>query len=245
MKGYTITDVGKVRSENQDRVSFIQGTGPAFAVLALCDGMGGANAGSMASDIAINTFTSQIAEHLSDKKEKVIDLKLLAEGAVFKANQRVYKRGSTDITCAGMGTTLVGAIVSGRKCCIANVGDSRAYLISNGEITQITRDHSFVEELIDKGRITREQAQSHPRKNIITRAIGVEKSVECDVFLPVFRKNDLLLLCSDGLSNTVTDEEMLEIVKNKVKLNDIGKELLDLALSRGAPDNVTVGLLRK
>ncbi len=144
-----------------------------------------------------------------------------------------------------MGTTLVAAIVKGKESCIVNVGDSRAYLISEGAITQITRDHSFVEEMVGKGAITREQARNHPRKNIITRALGVDKIVVCDTFAPEFKKNDLLLLCSDGLSNTLSDSEILEIVNSKKELPDLGKELLDMALSRGAPDNVTVGLLRK
>jgi len=244
MKGYTITDVGKVRSENQDCVRFIQNAVPSYAVLALCDGMGGARAGSVASEIALTSFTTQVAEHLSDKKNKENISETLCNAATL-ANDRVFERGNVDKTCEGMGTTLVAAVVKGKECCVANVGDSRAYLISDGEITQITRDHSFVEEMIGKGTITREQARNHPKKNIITRALGAEKAVVCDTFPIDLKKNDLLLLCSDGLSNTLTDEEILNIVRNKSNLTDIGKELLDMALSRGAPDNVTVGLLRK
>ena len=244
MKGYTITDVGKVRSENQDCVRFIQNSIPSYAVLALCDGMGGAKAGSVASDIALTSFTKQVTEHISDKKNKT-SLTELTEAAVSQANEHIYERGSTDKECEGMGTTLVAAVVKGKECCVVNVGDSRAYLISGGEIVQITRDHSFVEEMVGKGKLTREQARNHPKKNIITRALGVEKTVACDTFLPEFKRNDLLLLCSDGLSNTLSDTDILDIVKSKKNLADIGKELLDMALSRGAPDNVTVGLLRK
>ena len=244
MKGYTITDVGKVRNENQDCVRFIQNTKPACAILALCDGMGGARAGSVASEIALTSFTTQVIEDLSDKKNSgnIIDM---ASSAVSIANDRVYERSSTDKSCEGMGTTLVAAIIKGKECCVVNVGDSRAYLISGGEISQITRDHSFVEEMINKGKITREQARNHPKKNIITRALGAEKTVISDTFLLELKRNDLLLLCSDGLSNTLSDTEILDIVKNKSNLDDIGKELLDMSLSRGAPDNVTVGLLRK
>lgn len=244
MKGYTITDVGKVRSENQDCVRFYQNTRPAFSVLALCDGMGGAKAGRVASEIALSTFMMRIMELLSDKKNKE-DIDSLARSAATTANDRVFERGKSDKSCEGMGTTLVAAIIKGGKCCIANVGDSRAYLISDGAITQITRDHSFVEEMVGKGALTREQARNHPRKNVITRALGVDETVACDTFSPELKKNDLLLLCSDGLSNTLSDTEILEIVKNRKNLDDIGKELLDLALTRGAPDNVTVGLLRK
>ena len=244
MKGYTITDVGKVRSENQDCVRFYQNSRPSFSVLALCDGMGGAKAGRVASEIALSTFMTRITELFADKKNKE-DICALARSAAATANDRVFERGDSDKSCEGMGTTLVAAIVKSDHCCIANVGDSRAYLISDGTISQITRDHSFVEELVGKGALTREQARTHPRKNVITRALGVDKAVDCDTFSPELKKNDLLLLCSDGLSNTLSDSEILEIVQNKKKLDDIGKELLDLALSRGAPDNVTVGLLLK
>jgi len=244
MKGYTITDVGKVRNENQDCVRFFQNTLPSFAVLVLCDGMGGAKAGRVASEIALSYFMSGIAEYLAEKKNKE-DISEFARLAVNGANEQVYKRGSSDKDCEGMGTTLVAAIVRGKECCIVNVGDSRAYLISGGTIGQITRDHSFVEEMVGKGAITREQARNHPRKNVITRALGVDKTVICDTFSPILKRNDLLLLCSDGLSNTLSDAEILNVVKSKKDLANIGKELLDMALSRGAPDNVTVGLLRK
>lgn len=244
MKGYTITDAGKVRSENQDCVRFFQNTTPSYAILVLCDGMGGAKSGRVASEIALSSFTTEISGHLSDKKRKE-SLAAAARFAATEANDQIFKRASTDKSCEGMGTTLVAAIVKGKESCIVNVGDSRAYLISNGEITQITRDHSFVEEMVGKGTITREQARNHPRKNIITRALGVDKVVLCDTFTPEFKKNDMLLLCSDGLSNTLSDSEILEIVKSKKELPDLGRELLDMALSRGAPDNVTVGLLRK
>lgn len=244
MKAYTITDVGKVRSENQDCIRFVSSTLPSFGILALCDGMGGARAGSVASEVALSAFISRTIENLTLKKTKDALTESVSDAASY-ANQCVFERGNCDDECAGMGTTLVAAVVKGRQCCIVNIGDSRAYLISNGEIAQITRDHSFVEEMVDRGSITREQARNHPRKNVITRALGAEETVESDCFTPDFKKNDLLLLCSDGLSNTLTDEEILETTKRCKNLADMAKELLDLALTRGAPDNVTVGLLRK
>lgn len=245
MKAYTITDIGKVRSENQDSVRFVQSEAvPALGILALCDGMGGAQAGSLASNIAISSFIDSVTKSLAGVKNPPKLSELVKDAAEY-ANTCVYARGTTDRACEGMGTTLVAAVVKNRSCCIVNVGDSRAYLIRGGEITQLTRDHSFVEEMVSRGSITREQAKNHPRKNVITRAIGVEPTVECDVYSPSFKKNDLLLLCSDGLSNTLTDEELLELAQRSKALSDIGNELVDLALSRGAPDNVTVGLLRK
>lgn len=244
MKAYTITDVGKVRSENQDCVRFEQSILPSFGILALCDGMGGARAGSVASREALSAFTEKMAELLLEKKsgKKFIDL---AKLAVEHANNRVYERASANEEYFGMGTTLVAAVVKGRQCAVVNVGDSRAYLIADGAITQITDDHSFVEDMVKRGSITREQARNHPRKNVITRALGIEPQVECDIFAPTFKKNNILLLCSDGLSNTLTDDEILDITKRFKNLEDMGRELLDLALSRGAPDNVTVGLLQK
>ncbi|NLH01618.1 MAG: Stp1/IreP family PP2C-type Ser/Thr phosphatase [Clostridiales bacterium] len=244
MKGYTITDIGKVRSENQDCVRYVQNKIPSYGILALCDGMGGAKAGSVASNIALNSFIAQVTENISDKKGKD-EISETVKAAVDEANKCVYERSLSDASCEGMGTTLVAAVVKGKTCFIANVGDSRAYLISGGGIEQITHDHSFVEEMVGRGAITREQARIHPKRNIITRALGSEAEVVCDIFTPELKKNDLLLLCSDGLSNTLGDSEILEVITSRKKLSDIVKELLDMALSRGAPDNVTVGLLRK
>ena len=245
MKGYTITDIGKVRSENQDSVRFVENERePTLAILALCDGMGGAQAGSLASNIALGAFIDSVRKSLADPKHapKLADA---ARQAAEYANDCVFARSCTDKACEGMGTTLVAAVIKSRSCCVVNVGDSRAYLISGGEITQISRDHSFVEEMVARGSITKEQAKNHKLKNVITRAIGADPTVECDVYTPSFKKNDVLLLCSDGLSNTISDEEILELVLRNDELSDTGNELVDLALSRGAPDNVTVGLVRK
>ena len=244
MKGFAITDIGKVRSENQDSVRYAENASPAFGILAVCDGMGGANAGSIASATAVDSFVACVFAHLSNRKDKTkLDDAVLE--AVERANDEVYTHSLADLACEGMGTTLVAALVTAKSCRIVNVGDSRAYLISGGAITQLTRDHSFVEDLVERGIITREEARTHPRKNIITRAVGVEPTVESDVFSPKLKKNDVLLLCSDGLTNTVTDAELLGTVSQCKDLSKAAQTLLDLALQRGAPDNVTVGLLRK
>lgn len=244
MKGYAITDIGKVRSENQDRVRYAENVSPAFGVLAVCDGMGGANAGSIASETAVDTFVDNVSAHLVNRKDKLPLDEVILEGA-GRANAVVYERSVSDLACEGMGTTLAAALVTAKSCRVVNVGDSRVYLISGGTIRQITRDHSFVEDLVERGIIRREEARTHPRKNIITRAVGVEPTVECDVFAPKVKKNDILLLCSDGLSNTVTDEELLDTVVQNKDLPKVAQALLELALERGAPDNVTIGLLRK
>ena len=244
MKGYAITDIGRVRSENQDSVRYTENAAPAFRILVVCDGMGGAKAGSIASATAADCFVACVSAHVGNRKDKT-KLDNVVNEAVEQANAVVYERSLADLSCEGMGTTLVAALVTAKSCRVVNVGDSRAYLLSSGTITQITRDHSFVEDLVERGIIRREEARTHPRKNIITRAIGVEPNVECDIFSPKLKKNDVLLLCSDGLTNTVTDEELLEIVSQNKDLAKAAQALLDLALQRGAPDNVTIGLLRK
>ena len=244
MKGFTLTDIGKVRSENQDCIRLILNTSPTFGVIVLCDGMGGARAGSIASDLAVRTFHTFLNENLSDKKNKEPLADLMLQAACL-ANLAVFTRANEDADCAGMGTTLVAIAVKGRNSCVINVGDSRAYLISDGAITQITSDHSYVEDMVRKGLITREQAAIHPRRNIITRVLGVDEAVECDIFTPTVKKGDILLLCSDGLSNTLSDKEILEISKKSKSLREISKMLVDLSLTRGAPDNVTVGLLQR
>lgn len=244
MKAFTLTHIGKVRSENQDCVWYISPSGLGYGILALCDGMGGAKAGSVASEIALNAFTRGLSDNIASmKRNDILEQSII--DSVNASNEKVYNYSLTDLKYDGMGTTLVAAVFKGKKCYVVNIGDSRAYLISKKSIVQITRDHSFVEEMVVKGILTKEQARKHPKRNVITRALGVDKTVQCDIFTPKVGKDDVLLLCSDGLSNTLTDEEILEIVQKKDSLSDIGEGLLDLTLSRGAPDNVTVGLLQK
>jgi len=244
MNAFTITDVGKVRSENQDCVRFVQNHMPRFEIAALCDGMGGAKAGGVASGEALSAFIDKLTEFLLDKKSHKT-LREKARLAAEYANEAVYESAFMNEAYYGMGTTLVAAVIKGKECAIVNVGDSRAYIIADGKIKQITNDHSFVADMVRRGSITQEQAMNHPKKNIITRALGIEPDVECDVFSPIFKKKQILLLCSDGLSNTLTDDEILEISQRYKTIEEVGKELLEMALLRGAPDNVTIGLLQK
>jgi protein phosphatase len=144
-----------------------------------------------------------------------------------------------------MGTTIVSAIVSGDSATVLNVGDSRAYHISNGSITQVTRDHSVVEDMVRRGDITREESKTHPNKNLITRALGTVPEVECDFFSVPLSSDDNLLLCSDGLSNVVSDQEMLYEVQNAESLEFACEKLLSIAISRGAPDNITIVLFKR
>ncbi len=232
MKLWSITDIGAVRSDNQDslRIEWLD-EGTALAVV--CDGMGGAKAGSVASRMAVSEFVEALRTKTPD-----ITWSQAMERAVGRANTRVYDASLRNVDCQGMGTTLVAALVTEQTLYILNVGDSRCYEIAEGKIAQITRDHSLVEDLLERGDITREQARVHPQKNLITRALGVDYSVKADIFQ---RPNcgGYLLLCSDGLSNMVTDEELrLEVVSDDKE--NCCRRLLQRALDRGAPDNVTV-----
>ena len=144
-----------------------------------------------------------------------------------------------------MGTTLVAAAIMGNNAVIANVGDSRAYLITRKKITQITKDHSYVQTLIDKGILTKEQAHRHPKKNTITRALGVDETVECDIFLCKLAKGERLLLCTDGLTNLVTDEEILKTAQAHKSPEELCRKLIDQAMEAGATDNVTAVVLTR
>ncbi len=237
MKAYGITDKGAVRKENQDAFRFLDGDETLCAVL--CDGMGGAQSGSIASAMAVEAFMLH-AGGLFTPDSSPAEMKSLLREAVNYANIKVYDRSFTDFSCMGMGCTLVGLLINKGRCLVANVGDSRAYLISDGEIRQISRDHSLVEELVAKGELSWDEAARHPQKNIITRAIGVEASVKCDIFDFTPESGSRILLCSDGLSNVLSNGEILSLSAASDELSPSADAMLRLALERGAPDNVTV-----
>lgn len=243
MKFFGVTDCGKVRSENQDSLRW-SSPGAELLTAVLCDGMGGAQAGRLASTMAADTFMSHAANSL-DESSAPADLQTILTEAVHYANARVYERAFSDYACMGMGSTLVGILVNGKRAAVINVGDSRAYMIGKRRVAQITCDHSLVEDMVARGEITREQARSHPQRNIITRAIGVEASVAADVFDVKLHAGDRILLCSDGLSNLVSGEEMRIISGNHSEPEAVCNALLDLALKRGAPDNVSVFLVER
>ena len=243
MIGSGVTDKGMVRAENQDCYQLEIMNDGRCAIAVLCDGMGGAQAGSVASSIASESFMTHVrACAVSETMEYDVMAGVLQEACDY-ANIRVYDRSFAKFDCMGMGTTLVGALIQGESGIVVNVGDSRAYHISNGEIVQITTDHSYVEELVQCGAITREEAKTHPNRNVITRALGVEQRVRCDLFRVDFRAGDLLLLCSDGLSNLVSEDEML--AASSEAPDRMTERLLQMALERGASDNVTIVVLRQ
>ena len=242
MKLFGVTDVGRHRKDNQDSFVFRELDGA--ALLLVCDGMGGAQAGSVASSVAVETFSAFVEERFAqgprDDPEWWEDT--LAE-ACAQANQKVFELAQANPEYRGMGTTLVAALALPGESYVVNVGDSRCYLLENGMIRQVTVDHSLVQLLVDRGEITPDQARVHPQKNLITRALGPDIDAECDGYICPLAAGEFLLLCSDGLVNTVTDQEMLSEILRGQGLEQSLKRLLQIAREHGAPDNVTAVLL--
>lgn len=235
-----ITDKGAVRTQNQDGY-YLDVPSEHLAVGVVCDGMGGAKAGNVASLVAVETFVDALKEMGSQEESR--PAAVLAQAAET-ANSAVFHRAATDPDCRGMGTTMVAALVVGQNAYILNIGDSRCYLVQPDGIRRLTRDHSVVEDLVTRGKITPEQARQHPQKNLITRALGAEAQLRADLYRQALSPGDALLLCSDGLSNVVTEQEVLYEVLHGGPAEDCCRRLLDIALLRGAPDNVTAVLLQ-
>ena len=240
MKSFGITDKGKVRKENQDSYIIENCEKRNSVVIAICDGMGGAKAGDLASQLACKAFVSGVYEALISPKAFTENHEKILKASCADANGVVYEYSGFDPNYNGMGTTLVGGVITKRRAHLVNVGDSRAYHLSKDGIYQITRDHSYVNDLIALGAITPEEAMHHPKKNIITRALGVDNSVEADYYIMDLVKSDCILLCSDGLSNMVSDEEIFAVYKTNKKPEYICRSLMSMALERGARDNVSV-----
>lgn len=237
-----ITDIGLVRKENQDAYAVYQERECTICVV--CDGMGGPAGGKLASQIAVDTFTSELKKILrADMTAEQI--KEASAYAVSMANRAIRKTAEDLPEYCSMGTTLVSAVTCGEEVVITNVGDSRAYHITEGGIRRITKDHSLVERMVDHGDITAEEARHHPSRNLITRALGPDSDAECDTFLCSLHTGEFLLLCTDGLSGTVTDQELLFEVIHEKNPDTCLERLLEIAKNQGAPDNVTAVLMRK
>ena len=239
METYCQTDVGLKRNSNQDFVyASDQKVGRLPSLLIVADGMGGHAAGDLASRVCVETAVSSI-----EGSGQTETIPILAE-AVQKANRAVLKKAAEKPEYAGMGTTIVAAVIDGNTLYVANVGDSRLYLIDDDRIDQITLDHSLVAAMVRSGRISPEQMRNHPEKNIITRAVGGEENVEVDFFDVGLHKGDVVLLCSDGLTNMVEDEQIFRIVRREKTLRDAGQKLISAANSAGGRDNISVVLAR-
>lgn len=242
MKFKSDTDIGLKRDENQDAVRCEYFGNNVLAVV--CDGMGGENSGKEASVIAMEEFFQRFSEGYSESLEDEEIRKLLI-ASVSAANSVIYTRAKLDFNNFGMGTTCVAAFVTDKSAFIANVGDSRAYLfVENEGVFQITTDHNVASLLYEQGRITEEELENHPQKHMLVRAVGVEQTVQADTFILDYEDSISLLLCSDGLSGYCNDEEIYNVIMNS-DFDNIPKNLIDLALSKGGRDNVTVAVISK
>ena len=237
MQYWGLTDPGCVRSQNQDAYQMVQlDRGTVLCVV--CDGMGGAKSGNVASSLAVDVFVEEIRRTwTSNMDDEKIDRML--EAAVKLTNFTVFDQAQQFEEFNGMGTTLVAALIRNRSATVVNVGDSRAYSVTRDGIRQLTVDHSLVQMMVQRGELTPEQAKTYPGKSLITRAIGTESMVPCDLFHKKVSKGDYFLLCSDGLSNLMDDQEILFEVAHGQEKEKCCQRLLDIAKKRGAPDNVT------
>ena len=242
MKIVAKTDKGIVRDSNQDAYAVGELPGEvAWAVV--CDGMGGAAGGNIASALAVKVISDKITSCYNEKMRSASIVNLL-DSAITAANIEVYDMAYSHSELSGMGTTVVCAIVRDDEVFIAHAGDSRAYLADKDGIRQITTDHSYVQDLVDKGEITADQAEHHPNKNYITRAVGVDKTVKVDFDQLDFNDDEILILCTDGLSNYVTTEEFFEEISDG-QYYAFADRLVKKANKNGGGDNITVVALAK
>lgn len=235
LRSYAITDIGQKRQLNQDFIYLSETPiGNLPNVFIVADGMGGHNAGDYASRYAVEVMVEEIGASFEKNPVRILGK------AIEKANTRIREKAHEVAAYSGMGTTVVAATCMGRYLEVANVGDSRLYVIGHNTIRQITTDHSLVEEMVRKGGIDRKSARNHPDKNIITRAVGAEDDIDVDHFSVEMQENDLVLLCSDGLTNMIEDEEICRILTNQGSLKDKAEKLVEAANQNGGKDNISV-----
>ena len=241
MQAWGLTDPGCVRVQNQDAYG-VHTFEEDSLLCTVCDGMGGAKSGNVASSLALQIFMQEVTRLRKPGMSQEQAGQMFRE-AVRLANFTVYDQSRQFEDFEGMGTTLVAAYVDHQMAVIANVGDSRCYLLNREGVRCLTTDHSLVQLMVQRGELSREQAKNYPGKNLITRAIGTEPGVECDLFYQPVQKGDYLLLCTDGLSNLLDDQEILFEVVQGVNKQLCCQRLLGICQERGAPDNVTSVLI--
>ena len=241
MKTVGSSDKGKLRVRNEDAYRFgYFDDGSAWGVV--CDGMGGVHGGQLASNIAINMVSDKI-KLCYTQSMPVTSLENLLLSAITTANVTVFDRGIYDNSLKGMGTTIVATKIKNSTACIAHVGDSRAYKISEESIEQITRDHSLVQEMLDKGQITKEEFENNPIKNIITRAMGVGEEIDVEFDFVELKKDEAILMCSDGLSGMINEEKIHEIYKT-TEFDKLTEKYIQAANDNGGLDNITVVVMK-
>lgn len=238
LKTYSLTDIGRKRKLNQDYVyTSLERVGNLSNIFIVADGMGGHRAGDYASRYTVETVVEEVTASFEQNPE------IILADAIDTANRKLRMRAAEDEQLFGMGTTFVASTIFGKKLKVANVGDSRAYLIRARQITQITRDHSLVEEMVRMGGIDRETARLHVDKNIITRAVGATETVDVDFFDVDLLPGDQVLMCSDGLTNMVPDEDICGIVSGDADIGAKARRLIDTANLNGGRDNIAVVLV--
>ena len=238
IKSYAKTDKGRVREINQDSFYITENPFNDVQLFILADGMGGCNAGEIASKLAINCAKKYIENNFADTPKDKDSLIQLIGSSMEYANMIVYEKSLENDEYKGMGTTLEICLIYNNKAYIGHIGDSRIYRIRKEFIRKLTQDHSYVEKLVQEGRITKEEAEIHPKKNMLMKALGCNAFVEPDVMIKGFQKGDIIIICSDGLSNMVTKDNIYSIVNNNFETAP--KELVDIANKNGGLDNITV-----
>ena len=242
IKAYAKSDVGKVREMNQDSY-YISQSLDEVQIYMLADGMGGYKGGEIASNLAIQSAKSYILNNFNEiSKDRESIIQLLASSIEY-ANMVVYEKSKENEELQNMGTTLEIVLVYRNKAFIGHVGDSRIYRIRKSFIRKLTQDHSYVQKLVKDGTITQEEAKHHPQKNMLMKALGCNAFVEPDILVRGFLKDDIYIMCSDGLSNLVEQEEMYDIVL-KENIEQAPKEFVELANKRGGYDNITVAVIK-
>ena len=239
MRSYGVTDIGRNRNTNQDYIFYSDepvGMLPNLYIVA--DGMGGHNAGDYASSFSVNRFVELVREREDSH------MVLAMREAIEIVNEELFIKGTVEEECKGMGTTFVAAVMDGNIMYIMNIGDSRLYVVDR-ELTQVTMDHSLVEELIRSGELNREEAKDNPIKNVITRAVGVEKHIIPDFFEVSLHRQEYILLCSDGLTNMVDEDEIMEIIEEEKEAKQIVEKLVERANFYGGRDNISAIVVKQ
>lgn len=241
LKVGAFSDKGKVRQVNEDSCYIPEDSSNGILLFIAADGMGGHRAGEIASKDAINCAV----KYINDNYEKEINaskgnlINLINESILY-ANKCIFEKSLSNENLNGMGTTFSMALIYNESLYVGHIGDSRVYLYRKGNLYQLTRDHSYVEELVSSGTITREEAANHPQKNIITRALGTDEFVEIDIAIRKFYKNDKIILCTDGLTNMVSEDTLKQVVEEKIQPQEAAEKLVELANDAGGTDNITV-----
>lgn len=236
------SDVGRVRSHNEDSVS-IHAPGEQLLVVVVADGVGGHRAGDVASQLAAEVIGEQLVD--ISHEQTLVELKEKLCTSMIRANERVLKKSRENDSMAGMGTTLVVAIIKEPNVLIGNIGDSRAYLVNEEKCEQLTKDHTLVNELLNLGEITEAEAKGHPQKNLIMRAVGTDPDVKPDVTEHTLSIGDYLLICTDGLTDMVSDERIHAVIKTDNTVEWKADELLSQALEAGGVDNISLALVKR